>query len=959
MKLNATYNLGSGTAVDPAYLSPTFAMLSDENDSLTSTTRIKNGTTTATFDNSNLSYIANATSSIIMDLGSLKAVKFLRIKGRFGLSFGSGSLTLSSSNHGVTNVIRTGTTFTNIILPSNSKLTSGSAGITNAANSVIGFLVNSSDTCSSFTNNITTGAPKFFENNPNLRYKIRYSITGTGFLDFSEELIDGQLAFGKDIDLNITLPDSLGSIRYLELSVVASVSNPQNNNRINVSNISAFNILGSINAGFNGAPYQVFLSTIGLGGNQTTVSTPINIGSSSSTVNGVAVFRPNTSDHASVNQILFNGSSVQYSTTTSTINNVVWTIYTFNPITTTGSSIAIEWNLPVWNGFDGYYGYISNAFVFNNTCSLLSFNGSSLALTGGNIADSVITLSEFYVDDGVVPTTISLANGTTNTTLDVENVSAITLTEPYTITPNTIGASYQWQSKKLSASSWTSVANSSGNTSPATLVLNNLTYSNNHQESYRAIITANDNTLITTREIKLNIEKPVISITSQSLPTEYIQGSGPLTLSVTASISQQQNISYKWQKKTGTGTVYADVSGATTNSLVLNNLTVAADNNSSYRVILSSTGADDVILETTLKILPPVASISIESFVNNLPSSLYNNNIEEGQTLKLNVIARNLSTNTLYWRVSGGTGSFGGSDDFDPSVPGGILSLTTISGSDPRLEATLNLKVLADKLSEGDETFSVAFFDNVGFSGAPLFTTNTFTIKDTSIGDAPAPTQTRIIVTSTGGFSNTDDKGCFVVPFKDLITKTPTRTPTPTPTTTITTTPTVTPTRTARITPTPTRTTTATPTATPTNHPTNTPRLSQTPTQTQTSTNTPTNTPTNTITPTNTATPTYTPTQTQTTTITQSQTQTPTKTPIPSPTPTKTTTPTQSPEPPQPSATPSTTPTQKCPPLNEADAPTCPECYSPRAVDTVIINGCEVIIWDCFYIPNCGQNVEV
>jgi hypothetical protein len=51
MKINATYTLSQGTSVDPAYLAPSFELLSDNSSVLTSTTKIFSGTTNADFKN--------------------------------------------------------------------------------------------------------------------------------------------------------------------------------------------------------------------------------------------------------------------------------------------------------------------------------------------------------------------------------------------------------------------------------------------------------------------------------------------------------------------------------------------------------------------------------------------------------------------------------------------------------------------------------------------------------------------------------------------------------------------------------------------------------------------------------------------------------------------------------------------------------------------------------------------
>jgi hypothetical protein len=440
---------------------------------------------------------------------------------------------------------------------------------------------------------------------------------------------------------------------------------------------------------------------------------------------------------------------------------------------------------------------------------------------------------------------------------------------------------------------------------------------------------------------------------SNNTPSSTTSNNGMVTLSVTASVSVTSGtpaatLTYQWQKKEVGASSFVNIANATSPSLTLTSLTNAADNGDQYLVIVSANGASSVTSNTTTLSVPsaPVA-YSLSSLINGTSALLYNNQINEGQTLLINVTASKAPETfssqalTLYWKRIG-SGTSATDIDFITAVPGGIVNMSPVGSSQTPQSFTgqLSLNTKEDNLTEGTEGFIVVFYDDINYSNE-IIRTSLFTILDTSTGGvAPVESQTPTppvtpTPTKPQPSSTKDDQGCFIVPVKVALSQTPTRTQTGTPTTTPTSTPPVTPPNTPLATNTPTRTKTPFPTATPTNNPTNTPRLSQTPT----------NTPTNTITPTNTKTPTQTPTNTPTTTLTPSTTTTPTLSPSVSLTPTR---------------TPTTTPSG---PLCEG--PLIPIVVCPPCNSTLIIGYNEFIdprcglyripIYECVYIPNCGQ----
>ena len=86
-----------------------------------------------------------------------------------------------------------------------------------------------------------------------------------------------------------------------------------------------------------------------------------------------------------------------------------------------------------------------------------------------------------------------------------------------------------------------------------------------------------------------------IVITSTTQKDNYFTINASVTMPLNASGDQSGTITYQWQKRTASGTRFADVSGATSASLVLSGQ-LAANDGDSYRVKLnSSKGAKEVV----------------------------------------------------------------------------------------------------------------------------------------------------------------------------------------------------------------------------------------------------------------------------------------------------------------------------------------------------------------------------
>lgn len=962
MKLNANYSLSEGTFVDPVYLGPSFDILSDDQDTLTSTTKIKRSTTTAIYSSTTSSHVATSETGIVMDLGSLKNIVSLRIKGVAGIEYGSGVLSSTSSTPSILWISDSlGATKSFV----NNKFIPGNVGIYTTSGDLEYLFVDDSYNCSSaFPTPVPTSGPKFFDTNKTAKYRIQYSITGNAYLDFQENILS--VPDGQNLDLTINIPSSIGAVRYIRLSCLGSAANPivgriafKSNSTNNTPGIS---IIDTSNSGLTVA--------------STDNTTPIYVQGSSDidyppyatldlgslkTIDTIGYKFANNTSTAGY-QLLVSSDNISYTnapilSTSTTTNNVV--ILNLSTISTRYIKLPVYAG---WNGAKNYYGYYTTFWVGRkNDCLRCYFSPSTtLNVSGGSIIDSFLTLSSFYADDGITPAVITVSNISGNTAINGIAMLIVTASVTQGATLN-----YQWQKKESGASSFANIPGANS----GTLTLTGLTNAADNGDQYQVILSANGANSVTSSPVTLVVPAPTIAITDNTPTTITTSANGTATLSVSVSVSEGILPTFQWQKKENGASSFTNIANATSSTLNLTGLTNSVDNGDQYQVIISANGANSVTSNITTLNVPTAPTLyTLSSLINSTPAVLYNNQIQEGQTLLININASKApetftsSSLTLYWRrINSGQSAV--DNDFNSAIPGGAINMIPVgsSATPQAFNGQLSINPKEDNLTEGNENFIVVFFDDNNFSNE-VVRTPVFTILDTSTGGVapiesqtptpPAtPTPTKPVPSSTR-----DEQGCFIVAPKLPLSQTPTRTQTGTPTTTPTSTPASTPPYTPLATQTPTRTKTPRVTVTPTNNPTNTPRLSQTPTQTQTPTKTSTQTPTNTCTPTNTGTSQQTPTPTTTSTVTRSQTPSPTATP--GPTATQTGTPTNTP-----SASLTPTPSPTAPPCDLAIAipVACPPCNAPVIIgyNEFIDPRCgpySIPIYECVYMPyspNC------
>lgn len=98
-----------------------------------------------------------------------------------------------------------------------------------------------------------------------------------------------------------------------------------------------------------------------------------------------------------------------------------------------------------------------------------------------------------------------------------------------------------------------------------------------------------------------------ITISEQPENVETTEEDGTAEFSVTAAVAPSGSLIYQWQTQSATGTRWSNISGATSASLALEDLTVT-DSGKKYRVkITSSTGAPEVTSDVATLIVTEAA----------------------------------------------------------------------------------------------------------------------------------------------------------------------------------------------------------------------------------------------------------------------------------------------------------------------------------------------------------------
>lgn len=149
---------------------------------------------------------------------------------------------------------------------------------------------------------------------------------------------------------------------------------------------------------------------------------------------------------------------------------------------------------------------------------------------------------------------------------------------------------------------------------------------------------------------KWGTNAPAITISSQ--PSNQTASSGSATFSATASVTQGGSLTYQWQRSTNSGSTWADVSGATSSSLVLSSQT-SGNNGDQYRVIVSSVGASSVTSSAATLTVTAAAAIT---YANKYGS--FAHSVTGTSTVTANLTGTGYaSADTRLWLLVGTTGT--------------------------------------------------------------------------------------------------------------------------------------------------------------------------------------------------------------------------------------------------------------------------------------------------------------
>ena len=142
---------------------------------------------------------------------------------------------------------------------------------------------------------------------------------------------------------------------------------------------------------------------------------------------------------------------------------------------------------------------------------------------------------------------------------------------------------YQWQRNPHGMTVFANISGATG----ASLVLSGLTNALNGGDTYRCVVSATGAAPVISNYVTLTVPAPDITISSQ--PSNQTASGGAATFAITASVTLGATLSYQWQRNPLGAGSFANITGATSASLVLSGLTNASNNGDTYKCVVSAT----------------------------------------------------------------------------------------------------------------------------------------------------------------------------------------------------------------------------------------------------------------------------------------------------------------------------------------------------------------------------------
>ncbi len=264
-------------------------------------------------------------------------------------------------------------------------------------------------------------------------------------------------------------------------------------------------------------------------------------------------------------------------------------------ITASGTNNAYQWqsstdNGNTWNNISGATGT-----SYSIAAASASQNGTQYRVMISSCSPSAIYSN---------PATLTVSNLASITTQPANTPACTGSTANFSVSASGSSLTYQWQVSTDNGITWNNI---SGATS-GTLNISNVSSSMNNYK-YRVLISNSCSSSITSTAGMLIVSDPA-SIVAQPLSNTVCEGQH-VNFLVSASGT---NITYQWQVSSDGGISWTNLSGATTASLNLNNVSASLNNNQ-YRAVLYSCSATG--LNSSAAILTVNALATISSMPNN------------------------------------------------------------------------------------------------------------------------------------------------------------------------------------------------------------------------------------------------------------------------------------------------------------------------------------------------------
>ena len=351
---------------------------------------------------------------------------------------------------------------------------------------------------------------------------------------------------------------------------------------------------------------------------------------------------------------------------------------------TLGATLSYQWQKSTTSGgnsFSNISGATGNSLSLSGlTSSDTGYNYRVIVSgTGGasSVTSSIGTLT--------LTPTLSIATQPSNQTAAADGTASFSVTASANLGGT---VSYQWQ--KSTTSGGNSFSDISGATG-STLNLSNLKLSDQNY-NYRVVVSGSGGaSSVTSSSAALSIPAPVISITSQ--PTDQITSTGIAIFSVAARATFAATLSYQWQISTDGGTVFTNLSGETSSSLVLSDLS-SSYKNYQYQVVVSASGGAQSLTSNAATLTPiPVISITAQP----VAQTAINGSATFSVSASVSLGAR------LYYHWQKSTTSGGNSFSNIPWANSNTLNLTGLTSADNGYNYRLFMTVVGESITQTSE----------------------------------------------------------------------------------------------------------------------------------------------------------------------------------------------------------------------------------------------------------------